>query len=494
MSQRPMNKKRKIVRQRPRVLLDIKPTRKTDVFEVRARRINLGVTSYRRFPKRTFRLVVFLSALSFVFVVSSVLAPGGGTFAQTNDSERRELEAELDDLERQIDQYEVTISEYRREGSSLQSDINALQAKIDKIALQIRAIALSLTKLNGEIRETGSRISQVENNIDSSKNALGVLLRETYKEDRRGLIEILLENPSLSDFFGSVNDLLVIQDSLRISVEKLSDLRGELIDQKELLAMERSDVEALKVYQLRQRSTVESSKGEKDYLLAVTKGKESAYQKLLLETQKSATEIRARIFRLLGGGEMTFAQAYEFAKFAEQATGVRAALILAVLDRESALGSNVGRCQYNVNPYYPDRANNKTTMHPTRDIPHFLAITGELGLDPENTLVSCPIPSDGAYGGAMGPAQFIPSTWVLYEKAVGRITGSKPASPWRNSDAFIATGLLLSDNGAATNELAAAARYYCGGRWERYVCTHVYGQNVIDTARRFQQDINILEG
>jgi len=423
-------------------------------------------------------------------VSSFALAPSGDIYAQT-DKERAKLEAELEDLEKQIDQYEETISEYKRQGASLQGEISALQAKIDKITLQIKAINLSLTKLTGEIQETGSKIVEVEGDIDSKKDALGVLLRETYKEDRRGLIEVLLENPSLSDFFGSVNDLLAVQDSLRGSVEELSELKGELINQKELLAMERSDVEALRVYQLRQQGVVVSSRSEKDNLLTVTKGKESEYQKLLIETQKSAAEIRSRIFELIGGGQMTFEEAYEFAKFAERATGVRAALILAVLDRESALGSNVGRCKYDENPYYPDRASNKTTMHPTRDIPHFLNITSELGFDPDTTLVSCPIPSDGAYGGAMGPAQFIPSTWVLYTDAVSKITGSKPASPWRNSDAFVATGLLLDDNGAGSNELLAAARYYCG--WNvRYVCTNVYGRNVIDTADRFQRDINVL--
>ena len=132
------------------------------------------------------------------------------------------------------------------------------------------------------------------------------------------------------------------------------------------------------------------------------------------------------------------------------------------------------------------------SMHPTRDIPKFLAITSKLGFNPVTTLVSCPIPSDGAYGGAMGPAQFIPSTWVLYEDSVSGITGNSPASPWRNSDAFIATGLLLKDNGAVNNELLAAARYYCGWNASRYVCTNVYGRNVVDTADRFQQDINVL--
>jgi len=488
-----MRANKKIIRQKPRVLVDIKPDRTTDVFEVRDRRVNLGSASYRYFPGRTLKIALVVVVLSFVFVVSSVLAPSGGTFAQTDSGERAELEAELEDLERQIEQYEDTINQYRLQGSSLQGEINSLQAKIDKITLQVKAINLSLTKLSGEIRETSGRIIDVEENIDSSKNALAVILRETYKEDRRGLIEILLENPSLSEFFGSVNDLLVIQDDLRVSVVELGELRLELVDQKELLAMERSDVEALRTYQLRQRNVVEDSRGEKDYLLTVTKGKESEYQKLLVETEKTAAEIRSRIFELIGGGQLTFAQAYEFAKFAERATGVRAALILAVLDRESALGSNVGRCKYDENPYYPDRASNKTTMHPTRDIPHFLSITKELGFNPETTLVSCPIPSDGAYGGAMGPAQFIPSTWVLYDNAVSKITGSKPASPWRNSDAFVATGLLLSDNGAGSDELLAAARYYCG--WNvRYVCTSVYGRNVIDTARGFQKDINILIG
>jgi len=484
-----MNKAR---RQKPKVLIDIKPTPRTDVFTVRSRRINLGTSSYQRIPKWVFQVGIAVVVVSFIFLSGSVLAPGrSDTYAQTDNKERAELEAELEELEGQIEEYEVTIAEYRKQGASLEGEINALQAKINKINLQIRAINLSLSQLTGEIKETSSRIVDVEDDIDSNKEALAVLLRRTYVEDRRGLMEVLLSEPSLSEFFGSMNDLLAIQDSLRVAVEELAGLRDELIGQKELLAMERADVEALKVYQERQRSGVEVTRVEKDTLLDITKGKETEYQKLLVETQKTAAEIRSRIFELIGGGEMTFAEAYDFARFAEQATGVRAALILAVLDRESALGSNVGKCSYDENPYYPDRASNKTTMHPTRDIPHFLEITDELGLNPKTTLVSCPIPSDGAYGGAMGPAQFIPSTWVLYSDAVSKVTGSKPSSPWRNSDAFVATGLLLKDNGASSNELLAAARYYCG--WNvRYVCTNVYGRNVIDTATRFQQDINVL--
>ncbi len=475
-------------RPRPRLLLDIKPDETTDVFGKRDTRVNLRQFSHRTFPKHIIQVVAII-VITSVFTGASVFAPvGDGILASTIDDKREYLEDELAELEKQIVEYEQTISVYRKQGASLQGDIGRLQAEIDKINLQIRAIALSLRKLRGQITNTTGRISEVENRINTSRAALGALLQKTYEKDKKGLIEILLENPRLSDFFGNVNDLLLVQDNLKDSVDRLSELRGELITQKELLALERWDVKALKVYQERQRANVVVMRSQKDSLLAVAKGQEFAYQSLLVKTQKSAAQIRARIFRILGGGQMTFEEALNFARFAEQQTGVRAAFTLAVLDRESALGRNVGQCTYH-------RAMAPGSPYSWRDdITPFLAITRELGMDPDTTLVSCPIVAHGAFGGAMGPAQFIPTTWMSVRDRVAAIIGISPASPWRNLDAFVASALYLRDNNALNNELEAAARYYCGGNWTRSICINFYAKNVLDTAWRFQQDINILEG
>src|SRR3989344_886771 len=468
---------------KPKFVLDIKPRPKTDVFRRRERRVNLSYFPARRF----YHLPLKLSAVALIlslYVGGSVFAPvGGGTFAA---EDRASLEAELRRLETEIAAYEKTIGEYRSQGKSLKGEIGVLETKIKQMNVQIQAINLSLRRLSSNITQTTGKIGQVEGDIDLNQEALADLIREIDAQDQKGLMEILLENPKLSDFFGSVNDLLATQESLGMALSKLTQLRGELITQRELLAMEKEDVEALKVYQVKQKQSADAVRGEKDQLLKVTKGKESEYQKLLTQTQKSAAEIRTRLYQLLGGGQMAFGQAYELASGAERAPGVRAAFILAVLDRESALGRNTGKCSY------------KTAMAPgpplssRDDVTPFLHITSELGLNPDTTLVSCANP-DGAYGGAMGAAQFIPTTWMGYKDKVAAITGNSPASPWRNMDAFVAAGLYLKSAGAGSSELNAAAKYYCGGNWNRYVCTQVYGKAVVDRAAQFEQDIKVLK-
>jgi membrane-bound lytic murein transglycosylase B len=121
----------------------------------------------------------------------------------------------------------------------------------------------------------------------------------------------------------------------------------------------------------------------------------------------------------------------------------------------------------------------------------FLELVGNLGINPDTIKVSC-ANADGIYGGAMGPAQFIPSTWRLYDEAISKVTGRSPANPWNNADAFVAAALYLRDAGAAQNERNAAARYYCGSRWNRYTCTNVYGRKVVEQAERFEEDIRAI--
>ncbi len=109
-------------------------------------------------------------------------------------------------------------------------------------------------------------------------------------------------------------------------------------------------------------------------------------------------------------------------------------------------------------------------MKPGRDTMPFVQITTALGRDPYNTPVSCWIPAyvGGAptgWGGAMGPAQFIASTWNLFADRLQSLLGAT-ADPWGIKDSFTAAGLYLANLGASAQTTAkesnAASRYYGG--------------------------------
>lgn len=452
--------------------------------------VNLNNVKVIRIPLKYLisGFVVLFFIISFIF--NFAVAPTyTGVKAASPAEERKALEAQLVDLEKQIDDAQSKINDYKKQGTTLKSEITRLNSLISKANLQIKAITLNLKQINKDLIDTQDKIQTTQEQVDSKKKSISVIIQNIYENEKRGNLAMLLANIRISDLFIEVSNLTSIQDQLKINLEELTGLQNKLEDQQQTLALEKMDTENLKIYQEKQALAIKQTQTEKNNLLAVTKGKETEYQKVLAEKQKSAAQIRNRLFELLGGGEMKFEDAYKLAQFASEKTGVNPALILAVLDRESALGQNVGRCKYN----QINSRSGKPAMHPTRDLPIFLAITQQLGIDPNSVMVSC-ANSDGAYGGAMGPAQFIPSTWNIYDDKIASLTGSNPASPWKNLDAFMATALYLKDAGA-TNSLGysakvAAAKYYAGSRWSSYMSS--YGAGVIAAANQFVQDIATL--
>ncbi len=474
----------------PRNCLDITTERK-NTFSSLPKTLIISRGSRRRpFASRLAPRVLVILMVLAILVGGSVSAPvaplhsfAAETTAVSSNAERADLEKQLADLEAQIAANEQTIATLKKQGKSLSSDIKTLTAKVDRLNLQIKAVNLSLARLDKEIAVKEGDIQVTQTKIGRNREALSHALQRAYEQGDVNLVEILLQNPTLTDFVGGMNALLTLQDTLSTTIQKITELKDQLVDEKQDLALQRADAAELKVYQANQRASVEATKKEKNNLLVETKGKESQFQKILVETKKTAAEIRNRIFEFLGGGQMTFGEAYTIAKYAEDGTGVSAALILAVVDRESALGQNVGRCDY------------VGSMHPTRDIPIFLELTASLSLDPHSVKVSC-ANADGAYGGAMGATQFIPSTWNIYKARIGEIVGTPNPSPWNNSAAFVGTALYLKDAGASAGSSIAswreaAAKYYAGRRWSRYLWT--YGARVAERAQQFAEDIvNLL--
>ena len=187
----------------------------------------------------------------------------------------------------------------------------------------------------------------------------------------------------------------------------------------------------------------------------------------------------------------------KYADAASKATGVRTAFILGILKQETDLGKNVGTCNREGDPEEKSWRNimpgpNSGSSRDDQTI--FLQITSDLGIDPDTTPLSCPW--GNGWGGAMGPSQFIPTTWAAYAPRIADAVGVGTANPWNPAHAFMATAIYMSDLGAAaqtyTAERTAALRYYAGGNWN-LPQNAFYGNSVMAHAEDFQTQLDFLD-
>lgn len=441
------------------------------------------------------KIVLILVLLFFISGRGEVLR------AETSDDtqERTLLEQELKDLEQQIAEYEQDITKTQAEKQTLQNQISILKKTINKLDLQIYQNNLVIKDLGLQVKDTESSINQTSLKIEESRTNLASVLQAIQESDQRSLVEILLFEKEISGFFDDLMKLEALNSKSQDFLKEIKNLKTSLENQKVSLDDEKNELEnAVKLTTL-QKQESQSAQKQKDSLLQLTEAEYQAQLEKKESAQKRVAEIKARIFELIGVPEApTFGEALEIAKYVQGVTGVQPALLLAVMTQESNIGKNVGQCFLKNTSTgegviaYNGKAVSRV-MNPTRDVPYFLQITKELGRDPFNTPVSCPM--SVGWGGAMGPAQFIPDTWgnpkYGYGPKVKEVTG-KAADPWNIKDAFLAAGIYLRDLGAAKDEFRAVMKYFSGSSWSKW--EEFYGRSVLAIKARYVEDIKQIEG
>ena len=120
-----------------------------------------------------------------------------------------------------------------------------------------------------------------QSNIVDKKAALGNLLQGLYENDQVTLIEAFLRDPQLSDFWNDTQNITLLQDNLRVAVQQVTDLQGQLQDQEQQFEASKADTANIAAYQQAQADEITSTKTQKNQLLTETEGQESKYQVLL---------------------------------------------------------------------------------------------------------------------------------------------------------------------------------------------------------------------
>lgn len=438
---------------------------------------------------------------------------------------------------------EKILKETQDKRQTLQTELNTLQNKIGRLETDIYRSNLAVKDLQIQVKNTQSSIEVAQRQIADHRLALADILQLVYEQSRRSTAEVILSGQPLSDIFG---DLLVM-DNLSDRAEELLqsaiDLEIYLLDQKGKMETEKKGIETEIYVQSVQKENLQSTQQEKDGLLARTKGEEAIYQQQLAEIRKQAeavvSELKGHLFNMIDSTEQI--SDYEAAKLAllvADIIDIDPGFLVAIIEQESAIGRYVGGCYLTdiktgmgicrdtVAPYcnqIGDPAprtmrSSARSKNVNPDTVNFVAITEQLKKDWKQEPVSCWITycyhvSSGrlttknisvdksgdiicpsgyipyGFGGAMGPAQFIPQTWLAYKYKVERALNIPVADPWQPLHAFMAAAILLRDNGAdgtTRGHINAAGKYYGDGNMS-------YIQNVLKHAEKWSKYIESIK-
>ncbi|OHA92951.1 MAG: hypothetical protein A3E02_01785 [Candidatus Zambryskibacteria bacterium RIFCSPHIGHO2_12_FULL_38_34] len=443
---------------------------------------------YRNF----FIVIIFFFSLT----ASYLLIPLSKVLALTNEEQQAQWKAELAATEKEIAQWQSVLNQTKTGTASLERDANILQAKINEAKAFIKQRQIQIQQLTSQIDLKTQTIAELEAKINRGKESMAAILRSTNELDTYSLAEVMLSNQNLSQFFEDIDSYNSIKISLQDQFNEIRDLQAKTDSERKALDNKRDQETDTKAEMEVQKAKVQKDEVEQQRLITINKTKEQTYAQVIAGQQAKAAQIRAKLFQLAGGtAAIPFGTALVYAQEVSVKTGVDPAFLLAIITHESNLGANVGKC------YLSDLSSGAginvdtgriwtNLMKASRDIQPFLSITKYLGLDPLKTVVSCPIAGVGGYGGAMGPAQFIPSTWNIFTDRLESTLGHF-ANPWNAEDAFMASAFYLSDLGASgtsySAQIKAACKYYGTGG-----STCSYGRNVMSLKTSIQADIDYL--
>lgn len=430
---------------------------------------------------------IALGIMCMIFLSMSV-----SVFAQSEE----QLKKELAETEQEIREQQAILNKQKEKSEVILVEVKKLTTEIKTVQKNIDAKNSVIKELGSDISIKDQTVTQLNDKLDRSTEILAEIIRAKNKIDDISIFEIVTAYDTMSDFFVSVDSVATIQIAIDSLLDQVRELRGLNEEEKKKLEEKKYREQELKTKIEVEKKEVVGKESVQKGLLAVSKSIEETEAQKLAEKQAKAASIRTALFKLRDTQGVSFDQALTYANAAFKATGVRPAFILAILKQESDFGANVGTCNrpgdpeekkwYNIMP-------GPTSGSWRDDQTNYLEIMKQLGRDPEGTPLSCPI--GNGWGGAMGPTQFIPTTWKAYASRVAAAAGVAVADPWNPQHAFIATSVYMADLGASAQtysaEFEAAGRYYAGGNWK--TAGQGYATSVLSHAATYQANIDFLK-
>ncbi len=385
-------------------------------------------------------------------------------------------------LDKQKAQTESQLKNLETQQSAAERTLSNLTWNIKKLNTEIASLNLSLAELENAIQEREKAIKELDDALGQHKAILSEAIRQVYEYNTLSYIEMLLGYGTLSDFNQKLEEIDRLQKSLKSSMEEIRKAKEQMEKEKEELTQKKKEQEQYKAMQeMSKQSLALKQQQQKNILANINAQMTPLEQQMaiieaeLKSLQTAMAKIQSYLSQWVLQGTLTPEGIF---RAVGNAAGLingrpRAALLLGILQAESRLGLNLGKVR-DLNEAF---AWNPNQLSVYLDIcKNLCSAYGGPYCKPE----SLPLSRDGA----MGPAQFIPTSWKLFEKYVtAKFPGQVP-NPWNLDHALVAMAAYVgrySDEWTGVNCYGPGG---CGGpAW--------YADQVIEYANDWQTIIDI---
>jgi murein DD-endopeptidase MepM/ murein hydrolase activator NlpD len=225
----------------------------------------------------------------------------GTAFAQSVEELQSKISgynAKIDALEQEIKQFEDQLSVIGSEKQTLQSTVNELDVSRKKISTNITLTENRISATTLQIQELGKEIGVKGNQIDISTEAVAQAIRAINEAESQSMIEVVLTDEGLDDFWSQLESLQRFQSVVRDQVKELTTLKTSLEGTKTASEKKKDELTNYRKELAGQKIVLEQTLKEKAQLLAETKNKESNYQALLDERVAAREQFENELSKL----------------------------------------------------------------------------------------------------------------------------------------------------------------------------------------------------
>ncbi len=245
--------------------------------------------------------VLFIAAVANLTILpAQSVAAESAPSSLTREELTNQIQAkakQLEDINNQIESTKKSLESVQGERKTLQKELNSLQSNINHLNLSIKSDEISIQKLNLEIDSLSYDLKDINASIGDKRNAIESTLVELQRNDRidANLLMTFLQNDSLAEGALEAQTIANLQNKLSVDIENLNALHDAYNKKIGEANNKRGSASSHKQDLTNKKSIVQDQKSEREYLLQVTKSKESTFAKQVSELEKQQRQIAQEV-------------------------------------------------------------------------------------------------------------------------------------------------------------------------------------------------------